>query len=428
MALICPDCKQPLQSTFYEDVQVNFCLQCKGFFLGKDHLQQIVKIREAVIPRDSSPVRRRPETTRRCPQCQAPMKKGKYGKLSTTSYDLCEPCASLWLDQGELDAIQLDYEMVSDNLARSKQSATGSSAQPVTAAAQVRAPAAPPAATGFQCPKCGHPQARGTECSRCGIIFDKYEAARQERAAHEAGVAAQTAKVEEVLKQINGFEVQQQYHLAEALVGFERANRYELQPQPASATRGNWRIEETNKSGLSILGRNLLGLWYAFSMNLLDENRNRLLILERRARLYFMELDVFDENGRLIGAARRRFSWLNRVVSLHDERGKELLTIVGPLHRPWTFLLRQSGRDAGSIEKRWSGMLKEAYTDADRFRVRLSGELDTRCKRLVLGGMMLIDSLYFEGRRPFVGHFLGAPGVQILVIVLVAGALIFAGK
>ncbi len=428
MTLACPDCKQPLQSTFYEDVQVHFCLQCKGFFLGKQHLQQIVKIREAVIPRDSSPVRRRPETSRRCPQCQEVMKKGKYGKLSTTSFDLCEQCASLWLDQGELDAIQLDYEMVSDNLARSKKSATGPIPQPVTAAAHVKTSAAPPAAPGFQCPKCGHAQTRGTECSRCGIVFAKYEATRQEHAAHEAGMAAQSARVEEVLKQVNGFEVLQQYHLAEALVGFERANRYELQPQPASATRGNWRIEETNRSGLSILGRNLLGLWYTFTMTVLDENRKRLLTLERRARLYFMELDVFDENGRHIGAARRRFSWVNRVVSLHDEQGRELLTLVGPLHRPWTFLLRQSGRDAGAIEKRWTGVLKEAYTDADRFSLRFAGDLDTRCKRLVLGGMLLIDSLYFEGRRPFIGHFLGAPGVQIMVIVLVAVALVLAAN
>ena len=116
------------------------------------------------------------------------------------------------------------------------------------------------------------------------------------------------------------------------------------------------------------------------------------------------------------------------MVSLHDDRGKELLKIVGPLHRPWTFLLRQSGREAGRIEKRWTGVLKEAYTDADRFSLRFSSDLDTRCKRLVLGGMMLIDSLYFEGRGPFVRHFLGAPGVQILAVALIGAALMTAGN
>ena len=429
MTLRCPDCKQPLQSTIYEDVHVHFCRQCKGFFLGKNHLQQIVKIRDAVIPRDSRPpARRAAETTRKCPQCQVPMKKGKYGKVSTTTFDLCEPCASLWLDQGEIDSIQLDYEMVSDNMARSKKLAAKTPVQPTAGLAQAREQSAPAADSGFQCPKCGHAQTRGAACSKCGIIFAKYEALQQERAAQEAGAAAQTAKVEQVLARISGFEVQQQYHLAEALIGFERANRYQLQPVPASATRGNWQIEETNRSGLSILGRNLLGPLYTFTMNVLDENRNRVLQLQRRARFYFMHLDIFDENGRLIGAARRRFSWLNRVVSVHDDQGRELLKIIGPLHRPWTFLLRQTGCDAGSIEKRWTGMLKEAYTDADRFTLRLSGELDNRCKRLVLGATMLIDSLYFEGRRPFIGHFLGAPGVQILLLALLAGALLMAGE
>lgn len=277
----------------------------------------------------------------------------------------------------------------------------------------------PTPAAGFRCPKCGHPQARGNECTRCGIIFAKYEAMLQERAARDAGSAALTGRVDEVLRRISGFEVQQQHHVTEALLGFERANRYTLQPVPASAINGNWQVEEGNRSGISILGRNLFGTLYTFTMNVLDEGRNRVLMLERRARLYFYHLDVYDETGRRIGSARRRFSLFDRVITLHDDREQELLRIIGPYFKPWTFLLRQSGNDAGTIVKQWSGTLKEAWTDADRFSMRFSAALDARTRRLLLGAMMLIDSLYFEGRKPFLRHFFDAPGVQFVLVIAI---------
>lgn len=273
----------------------------------------------------------------------------------------------------------------------------------------------------FTCPKCGHGQPRGVTCTRCGIVFEKYEALQRERLARESGDAALTGRMDEVFGRITGFEVQQKYHLAEALVGFERANRYTLQPVPASATGGYWQVEEANRSGFSILGRNLFGTLYTFTMNVLDESRNRVLMFERKARLYFYHLDVYDETGRCIGYAQRRFSFFDRLITVHDEDGRERLRITGPYFRPWTFLLRRDGADAGSIVKKWSGSLKELYTDADRFSLRFDAALDTRDRRLLLGTMLLIDSLYFEGRKPFLRHFFDAPGVQIMLVI----ALIF---
>lgn len=427
MALHCPDCRQSLQSVQYEGVGVAHCAPCSGYFLGRDDLQRIAQTRATPIPRNSPPPPRRPsETPRNCPRCSAPMRKGKVGKLRVTTFDLCEPCASLWLDRGELDAIQLDHEMVSDNLAKARRQATGAVTAPGVAAT---ATAAAPAASGFRCPKCSHPQVRGTECLRCGIVFAKFEAAARERAAATAGDAALVERMDSVFARLTGFEIQQQYHLTEALVGFERANRYALQPVPASATGGRWQAEEANRSAMSILGRNLLGSLYTFTINVLDEDRRRVLMCERKARFYFHHLDVFDETGRAIGSAQRRFSWFDRLVSVRDDRGRELLRITGPYFRPWTFLFRQSGRDAGEMKKKWSGTLKELYTDADRFTLQFDPGLDARGRRLALGTVLLLDSLYFEGRKPFLRHFFDAPGVQIiLVVALIAGLLFLPGS
>jgi hypothetical protein len=273
----------------------------------------------------------------------------------------------------------------------------------------------------LQCPKCGHAQRGGEQCGRCGIVFAKYLAWKQEQDAHAADQARISEKAGRAFAQIRGFEVQQRHHLSEALAGVERANRYRVRPQPASATGGDWQIEESNRSAISVLGRNVLGGLYSFAMDLFDENRAKLLHMERRPRLYFHELDVFDENGLHLGRVRRRFSFFNRVISVEDDRGAELLRITGPYWKPWTFLLHHAGREAGMIVKKWSGLLKETWTDADNFSMRFGMTLDGTRKRLLVGAMMLIDSLYFEGRNRFIRHFVSAPGAQIAVLVLAIG-------
>ncbi|MFT5219947.1 MAG: hypothetical protein ACI9LO_002294 [Planctomycetota bacterium] len=42
--------------------------------------------------------------------------------------------------------------------------------------------------------------------------------------------------------------------------------------------------------------------------------------------------------------------------------------------------------------------------------------LDPQHKRLALGALMLIDSLYFEGKKGFFGHLFSAPGLQLLLV------------
>src|SRR5690606_25492541 len=123
------------------------------------------------------------------------------------------------------------------------------------------------------------------------------------------------------------------------------------------------------------------------------------LTLRRRARYYLHHLDVEDHTGRLVGYVRRRFAFFNRVVTAHDTQHRELLRIVSPFHRPWTWQVTRAGSESGSIVKNWSGYLREVYTDADRFQLRFGPTLDTRAKRLLVGATILIDSLHFEGRR-----------------------------
>ncbi|TNG00911.1 MAG: hypothetical protein EP297_03030, partial [Gammaproteobacteria bacterium] len=154
-SLNCPDCAAPLKPIFYEGVPVNLCMQCKGMFLDKKKLTRIQQSREIEIPTSTPAAPRKTEVGRNCPACNTQMQKAKYGKFRDTIIDICKSCSGIWLDKGELEAIQADFEAVEKAIAKNRQKASN------------------PA---FRCPKCGHPQDKGQQCIKCGIVFAKYQA------------------------------------------------------------------------------------------------------------------------------------------------------------------------------------------------------------------------------------------------------------
>ena len=392
MALSCPACQQTLRVTRYEGEKVALCTGCRGCFLAGRSLRQIERNRDIEVPLEAaaSPTAEMPELSRACPRCKLTMRKARYGELGGAIVDQCQQCGGIWLDPGELEAIQLNYEAV--NPLPTEDS---------------------PPAYDFACPKCGFSQQEGEQCQSCGVYFAKIKQQLEQQAARDSVEAETTARVEAVLKDLFAIAISQQYHITEALFSFERANEYFLQLHPAQS--GRWHIQELNANGYSILGRQLFGLLYTFTMELRDQRQQLIMTMKRRPRLYFHELDILDENGNHAGRARLRFSWLSRIVSVEDNEGTELLRLTGPVWKPWTFQIYQGLRQMGTITKKWSGSLLESFTDADNFSIRFDGNLNTRRKRLVIGGLMLVDSLYFEGKKPFWQHFISTPGIQLVL-------------
>lgn len=91
------------------------------------------------------------------------MKKTKYGKYLPKTIDKCPQCGVIWLDEGELEDIQVAYEMYDENTNRRKRPA--------------------PKEHDFECPKCGFAQEKGSDCIKCGIYFEKYAAIQAEKLA-----------------------------------------------------------------------------------------------------------------------------------------------------------------------------------------------------------------------------------------------------
>lgn len=168
MSLKCPVCKNVLKAVQYEGVRVQFCMPCKGFFLKPNELKRIQETQEVEVSMDMAPPSRSGDkVTRFCPSCDLAMAKKKHGKVSSTIIDICEACNGIWVDKGELQRIQLDYEVVERN--RSVVKAKPKTPGAIKPTASVSA---------FKCPKCSHEQKKAEECIKCGIVFAKFNAAQ----------------------------------------------------------------------------------------------------------------------------------------------------------------------------------------------------------------------------------------------------------
>ena len=117
----CPKCGVPLCATAYEGVRVQVCPECRGTLVESPCLRAIERRRERhwtgdeqrritarVMAGDAaSPVR--------CPKCLMYMEKVRASRGGATFHlDRCAPCDAMWLDRGELDLVQIQYEQEID--------------------------------------------------------------------------------------------------------------------------------------------------------------------------------------------------------------------------------------------------------------------------------------------------------------------------
>ena len=147
---------------------------------------------------------------------------------------------------------------------------------------------------------------------------------------------------------------------------------------------------------ISLLTRSFLSAYRPFEINLWDLQNNHILELKRPFRFYFHKMSIADGAEIKVGTIVREFSIINKKFSVLDGRGKQIMSIHGPLIRPWTFFVKRAEREIGKISKQWGGLLKEIYTDADTFGVKFNKDIDKNSKYILLGAVFLIDFLYFE--------------------------------
>jgi Zn-finger nucleic acid-binding protein len=96
----------------YEAVSVLLCPKCHGFLVTKTALNSIEKnpeMKESVLKAETGDMSDTVGTIR-CPKCHISMKKKPAPHALKFTIDVCESCSLIWLDHGELEALQIAFE------------------------------------------------------------------------------------------------------------------------------------------------------------------------------------------------------------------------------------------------------------------------------------------------------------------------------
>ncbi|MBC7662140.1 MAG: hypothetical protein H7249_20785 [Chitinophagaceae bacterium] len=187
--------------------------------------------------------------------------------------------------------------------------------------------------------------------------------------------------------------VRQKFELAE-LFGYESRNKYVITRADHSLIAY---VAEQGKGLLAMFGRQFRGHWRSFELHFFGVDRQVMYHAKHPFRFFFQRLELYDANGRFIGAAQKRFAFLYKRFDVEGADGRLLLQMSSPPWKPWTFPFQKSGRDAAIVKKKWVGLLAEAFTDKDTFQIQYPDPTLANDERLlVLMSGIFIDLIYFE--------------------------------
>jgi Zn-finger nucleic acid-binding protein len=106
----CPRCGEALSDGALDEVAVEYCATCRGILLASQDFAHLVRLRRSEYTGPDTTPRPLPrehlEHRIECPQCGRTMEVHPYYGPGNQVIDSCHPCRLIWLDSGELAAIE----------------------------------------------------------------------------------------------------------------------------------------------------------------------------------------------------------------------------------------------------------------------------------------------------------------------------------
>jgi len=98
----CPKCTSVLREMRLEEVDFDYCLSCKGIWFDKDEMAAMAEM-AADLPKVD------PHATKTnfvCPRCGKGLEEMKFMAGAELRIDRCPGCHGIWLDKGEMKAVE----------------------------------------------------------------------------------------------------------------------------------------------------------------------------------------------------------------------------------------------------------------------------------------------------------------------------------
>lgn len=121
------------------------------------------------------------------------------------------------------------------------------------------------------------------------------------------------------------------------------------------------------------------------------------LEVKRGVSLFLSTVEVFDENGQLVGRFKQKFFSVGGKFDVLDAQNNVLCTLKGKW-TSWDFKFMQGNSELAHVSKKWAGISRELFTSADNYMLSVNDSVrkEDTVRILILAAVMCIDMVLKE--------------------------------
>jgi uncharacterized protein YxjI len=134
-----------------------------------------------------------------------------------------------------------------------------------------------------------------------------------------------------------------------------------------------------------------------FHIEVKDTSGNPVLTIKRGFSMVLSKVDVFDENGVLVGKFKQKLFSIGGKFDVLDANENMLCTLQGKW-TSWDFKFNNDTEEFAHVSKKWAGLGKELFTTADNYILNIFENVSTHDPKriLILGAVLCIDMVLKE--------------------------------
>jgi uncharacterized protein YxjI len=123
----------------------------------------------------------------------------------------------------------------------------------------------------------------------------------------------------------------------------------------------------------------------------------KVLSIQRGISLLRSSVQVFDENGLLVGTFKQKLLTIGGKFSVLNAQDEEVCTLQGKW-TSWDFRFLKGNTELAAVSKKWSGLGKELFTSADNYMLTIADTVraDASERILIMAAVLCIDMVLKE--------------------------------
>ena len=119
--------------------------------------------------------------------------------------------------------------------------------------------------------------------------------------------------------------------------------------------------------------------------------------VKRGFTIFKSDVEVFDENERLLGTFRQKIFSIGGKFQIFDNLENHVCTLQGKW-TGWDFKFMKNDLELASVSKKWAGIGKEFFTTADNYVLQINPNVaeNDKVRQLIIAAVMCIDMVLKE--------------------------------